>query len=457
MAGRYDVAIIGGGVLGTAVSYWISEQYEASVCVLERERDVAMRTSGRNTGVVHSPFYMDPDRKAVLARAALVSRGMWKSLCRARGLPWSEVGTLEVATDERQAAVLEKYARWAARNGMPDGSVEILDGAAVSKLEPAVRCHSALRCMLDASTDYAALTRAVRDAAAAGGVRFLTRCAAEPAAAAAEEGRAGRAGGGDHEIRTDAPAAAGAGGSVRARLVVNCAGGDSLAVARRFGLAGGHAELHFRGEYWTAGAAHAGIVGTNVYSVARRPEFPFLDPHWIRRADGRAEIGPNAVPVPGPDSYGGLAGGSPAAAAAAAVRALSSRGIRRLLASPSFISLVSGELLSSVSKSAMVARVRRFIPSARPSFFTARGTSGIRTPVISPGGAFVPDVMELDGPSSFHIVNYNSPGATGAPAYSAHAVGRMRRLGLLDHVKMRGRPSGRLAGWDFEDAAAGGQ
>lgn len=455
MAGRYDVAIIGGGVLGTAVSYWISEQYEASVCVLERERDVAMRTSGRNTGVVHSPFYMDPDKKAVLARAALVSRGMWKSLCRARGLPWSEVGTLEVATDGRQAAVLEKYAGWAARNGMPDGSVELLDGAAVSRIEPAVRCHSALRCMLDASTDYAALTRAVRDAAAANGVRFFTGCTAEPAAPSdAADGGAG----GEHEIRTAARAAAGAaGGSLRARLVVNCAGGDSLAVARRFGLAGGHAELHFRGEYWTAGAAHASTVGTNVYSVARRPEFPFLDPHWIRRADGRAEIGPNAVPVPGPDSYEGLAGGSPAAAAAAALRALSSRGVRRLLASPSFIALVSGELLSSVSKSAMVSRVRRFIPSARPSFFTARGTSGIRSPVISPDGAFVPDVMELDGPSSFHIVNYNSPGATGAPAYSAHAVGRMRRLGLLDHVRGRpGRP-GRLQGWSFEDAAAVGQ
>ena len=451
MAGRYDVAIIGGGVLGTAVSYWISEQYEADVCVVEQEPDVAVRTSGRNTGVVHSPFYLDPDRKAVLARSALVSRGMWKSLCRARGLPWSEVGTLEVATDERQAAVLERYVKWAARNGMPDGSVELLDGAAVSRLEPAVRCRSALRCMLDASTDYAALTRAVRDAAAANGVRFLTGRAAEPA------GR-GR-GGGEQEIRTAARAGGGGGGeSLRARLVVNCAGGDSLAVARRFGLAGGHAELHFRGEYWTAGAAHAGIVGTNVYSVARRPEFPFLDPHWIRRADGRAEIGPNAVPVPAPDSYEGLAGRRPAAAAAAALRALSSRGIRRLLASPSFISLVSGELLSSVSKSAMVARVRRFIPPLRPSFFTARGTSGIRTPVVSPDGAFVPDVMELDGPSSFHIVNYNSPGATGAPAYSAHAVGRMRRLGLLDHVQGRGRGGpGRLPGWDFENAAAGGQ
>ena len=174
MAGRYDAAVIGGGVLGTAVSYWLSELYDARICVVEREADVAMHTSGRNTGVVHSPFYLNPDTKAVLARAALVSHGMWLSLCRARGIPWSQVGTIEVATDGRQAAALERYARWAERNGMPGGSVELLDGREVARLEPNVRCHSALRCMRDASTDYAALTRAVRDAAAANGVEFVT-------------------------------------------------------------------------------------------------------------------------------------------------------------------------------------------------------------------------------------------------------------------------------------------
>ena len=451
MAGRYDAAIVGGGVLGTAVSYWLSELYDARICVLEREAEVAMHTSGRNTGVVHSPFYMDPDAKAVLARAALVSRGMWETVCRARGVPWSPVGTIEVATDGRQAAALEKYARWAARNGMPEGSVEVLDGRDVARLEPNVRCHSALRCTSDASTDYAALTRAVRDAAAANGVEFMTGRAVRDAAPGGDGGPSGA--GGCRLL------AAGAGHAVDAALVVNCAGGRSLALAQAFGLARGHAALHFRGEYWTAAPAHARLVGTNVYSVARRPEFPFLDPHWIRRADGRAEIGPNAVPVPAPEAYGTPA--AAAAAAAAASAALSSRAALRLFSSPSFVSLVSGELLSSLSKSAMVRRVRRFIPSVRPSFFASRGTAGIRTPVVSPGGRFVPDVMELAGESSFHIVNYNSPGATGAPAYSAHAVAAMRRAGLLDHLRGRERGSGagraagppRRLGWDFGDAA----
>ena len=47
----------------------------------------------------------------------------------------------------------------------------------------------------------------------------------------------------------------------------------------------------------------ANLVKTNIYTVPRYPEFPFLDPHWIKRANGETEIGPNAVPVDSPEAY----------------------------------------------------------------------------------------------------------------------------------------------------------
>ena len=65
---QFDIAIIGGGVLGTALSYWISSIFNYKVCVIEKESNVACHTSGRNTGVVHTPFYLDPEKKKILAK-----------------------------------------------------------------------------------------------------------------------------------------------------------------------------------------------------------------------------------------------------------------------------------------------------------------------------------------------------------------------------------------------------
>jgi len=77
---RYDIAIIGGGILGTTISYWISSLYDVNLCVIEKEPNVAMHASSRNTAVVHSPFYLDPKTKKVLARSALISYDMWEKL-----------------------------------------------------------------------------------------------------------------------------------------------------------------------------------------------------------------------------------------------------------------------------------------------------------------------------------------------------------------------------------------
>jgi len=77
---RCDVAIIGGGLLGVSISYWLSSLYDnINVIVIEKESEVGMHTSSRNTGVLHSPFYLDPEKKGRLAKAAFLSHDMWKT------------------------------------------------------------------------------------------------------------------------------------------------------------------------------------------------------------------------------------------------------------------------------------------------------------------------------------------------------------------------------------------
>ncbi|HSB57430.1 MAG TPA: FAD-dependent oxidoreductase [Nitrosopumilaceae archaeon] len=420
---KYDVVIIGGGILGTSISYWLSSLFEIRVCVIDKELDVGMHASSRNTGVVHSPFYLDPYKKK-LAKSAFLSYDLWKTLAEKRELPWKMVGTLEVALDEEQCKTLEKFMTWGVDNGIPRNDLELLDRNEVLKKEPNVSCHSAVFCKRDAVVDYGMFTRQLKKESERNGTNFLLKHTVR----SIEKG---------NKINLENNT------NVEADLIINCAGGNSLDVAKMFGIAQEYADLHFRGEYWIAQKEHSNLVRTNVYSVAEFKDFPFLDPHWIIRTDGRSEVGPNAVPVPSPETYSGYIGD--AETLISKLSEIITGNAKKLLSNPDFISLISKEWLSSISKTVMIDRVKRFIPKIRSSFFSERGTAGIRTPIISPDGAFLPDVMELENEISYHILNYNSPGATGAPAYSAYIIKKLKEKGFLDYAENR---KDRI--WDFE-------
>lgn len=452
----WDVTIVGGGILGTSFAYWLATRYEGRIAVLEKEPQVALHTSRRNTGVVHRPFYLDPVGRKVFARSSQVAYGMWKAYAAERGLPWKPVGTFEVATREAQVAHLETYRKWGLANGMGEDELALLTSREVRQLEPNIRCHGAIWSKTDTGVDYPSFTQALREDAEQAGAKFLMGADVEAIDVA-----------GDHldvrvapGVRTnrvyvdprerirvsvglwDEP--------LRTRFLINAAGGNSIDIAHRLGVGLEYANLHFRGEYWEVGPEWYYLSSRNIYTVPRHPDLPFLDPHWIVRADGRREIGPNAVPVPGPYTYRGFFDDP-----ADAVQKFFERPVGNKLAvlvNPEFTTLATQEWTSSISKRAMAKRVQAFLPGIRVDYLTRPGTAGIRAQVIDRHGNFVKEAIELSGPHSFHVTNYNSPGATGSPAYTAWIVNLLARDGHLDHLKTK---AARAAGlWDFDAVCA---
>ena len=423
---NFDIAIIGGGILGTTISYWISNLYDSSVCVIDKEADVAKHTSGRNTGVVHTPFYLDPEKKKIFAKSAYISHNLWKTLAIQTQSPWMEIGTIEVAMDELQHKTLEKYQKWGVENGVNEDSLLILDSSGLKQKEKNLECYSGLLCKNDVSTDYSKLTQEIKNVSTQNSTEFIFQKTVKSFQQKNDSVQINF---------TDNSA-------IECKYLINCSGGNSLDIAKQFDLFESHSDLHFRGEYWIADSNYADIVKTNIYSVARHPEFPFLDPHWIKRANGTTEIGPNAVPVPTPETYDGFV--TDIQTTISKLGDILTGGAKKLFLNPDFLSLITHEFRSSISKDAMVQRVMNFIPSLEPNYFTKKGTAGIRTPVISPEGNFIPDVLEREGQNSFHIVNYNSPGATGAPAYSALVVKKLQDKGFLKNPK-----SQKNSLWDF--------
>src|SRR2546428_8406727 len=169
----WDVTIVGGGILGTSLAYWLANRYDGRIAVLEKESQVAMHTSRRNTGVVHRPFYLDPVGRKVFARSAQVAYGMWKTFAAERGLPWMPVGTFEVATRPEQVSHLEKYRTWGLANGMGEDELALRTPEEVRRLEPNVRCYGAIWSKTDTAVDYPAFTQALREEAERAGAKFL--------------------------------------------------------------------------------------------------------------------------------------------------------------------------------------------------------------------------------------------------------------------------------------------
>ncbi len=427
----WDVAVIGGGILGTSVAYWLANQYEDRISVLEKEQQVAVHTSHRNTGVVHRPFYLDPKARRVFARSAQTAYGMWKTYAKERGLPWQPVTTLEVATRPEQVPRLEKYYHWGLENGMREEELELLTSEEVRKLEPHVRCYGAVWSKTDTAVDYRAFTQSLRGDAEREEVRFLFSSDVKSISSSQDMLQIHVRNGSD---------------PIHARFLINCAGGNSIRIAHMLGVGREYTDLNFRGEYWQIAQEWVHLATRNIYTVARHPELPFLDPHWIVRADGRREIGPNAVPVAGPYTYSGFFRNP----LEALEKVLEPPIVNKvsLLYNRDFLTLAGEEWMSSISKKVMATRAQEFLPELKVDYLARPGIAGVRASVIDRKGNFIKEAIEIPGPHSYHVTNYNSPGATGAPAYAAWLVKRLSGKGYLDHLTASPKAQG--GPWDFE-------
>jgi len=413
----YDVLIIGGGILGCSIAYFLSIMTNSSIMLMEKEKNVGLHTSSRNTGKVHAPLYYDPEKKQSTATYTIKGYEMIKQFCSFHNLPFKEDGVVEVATDDSEINVLMKHVDWARRNGLKKEDIKFLSKSEMFEIEPNVKCESGLVCFRDASTDYGQINQKLKEDAVKFGCntsfenKFRKICSNTNTGAKRKM------------------TIIGAVKNITSDYVINAAGGNSLDIAHSLDLANDFTDLHFRGEYLIAPQKYSNLTKRSIYSVPRNTEYPFLDPHWVRRTDGRCEIGPNAVPVFSPYSYNladNLKNVIPK------LFESSRLGVMKLFLNKDFIRLASNELSSSLSKTNMINRVKRFLPSLNSSDFKQRGRAGIRSLLIDKNGNFASESLLVENESSLHILNYNSPGATGAMPFAENIVRQLVQKNIVN-------------------------
>lgn len=96
---KYNIAIIGAGVSGTAIARELS-RYQTKICVLEREEDVCCGTSKANSAIIHAGYDAEPG--SLKAKLNLRGNQMMDQLAKDLDFPFRRNGSLVLCLDEKE-------------------------------------------------------------------------------------------------------------------------------------------------------------------------------------------------------------------------------------------------------------------------------------------------------------------------------------------------------------------
>lgn len=382
MTARYDVAVVGGGIVGLATARELVTRHpRIKVVVLDKELDVARHQTGHNSGVIHSGIYYKPGSfKARFARAG--SRSM-VAFCEEHGIAHEVCGKVIVATAPDELPRLEALYQRGLENGL---AVRKIGPEEVGELEPHVASLAGVHVPSTGIADYVGVTRTY--------ARLVQEAGGELRTGVTATGVRGTTDGA--VVETDA-------GDFEAALVVNCAGLHSDRIARRTGVDPRARIVPFRGEYFELVPERRHLVKNLIYPVPN-PDFPFLGVHFTRMIDGTVHAGPNAVLALAREGY--------------EKTDVNLKDLGETLAFPGFWRLASRnykegakEVWRSLSKAAFVRSLQRLIPEVRPEDVVPTH-AGIRAQALTTDGALVDDFLIVRGDRSVHVCNAPSPAAT---------------------------------------------
>lgn len=403
------VVVIGGGILGLAVARELATRGD-EVTLLEKEHRWAAHQTGHNSNVVHAGLYYKPGSQK--ARMSVAGNRSILAFAREHGVGAEVCGKLVVATQQSERAQLRVLAERAEANGVP---ARLIGPVAAREYEPEVACVEALRVETTGIIDFAGVCEALARLSATAGadLRLGTRAVAiRP-----------RAGGGaaitteTTALETAAPEATADGprsATLRADVLVNCAGLHADRVAELAGVRPRARIVPFRGEYYELNPDKRHLVRGLIYPVPD-PSLPFLGVHLTRMLDGSVHAGPNAVLALCREGYR-WRDVSPRDLAGVARFPGSWRLARRYAFPVGF-----DEVRRSLSRRRFARSLARLVPAVEPGDITRHG-SGVRAQAVLPDGSLADDFIVERAPGQVHVLNAPSPAATSALEIARHVA-----------------------------------
>jgi glycerol-3-phosphate dehydrogenase len=165
---KYDVAIIGAGIVGLSIAYELSKYKLNAVCV-EREERIATGASGNNSGVIHSGINLRPG--SMKARFCVEGSRIMYNLCERLNVRCRKVGTLVVAQNDEELKTLYELKKRADLNSVE--GVRFLAENEIKSIEPHVRAEQALLSPTGGITLPKILCKELAEHAKKNGIEFI--------------------------------------------------------------------------------------------------------------------------------------------------------------------------------------------------------------------------------------------------------------------------------------------
>ena len=275
----YDVLIIGGGVVGSAIAREMS-RYRLKIGVLEKNLDVCYETSGRNSGVVHGGFAYD--RGSLKARLCVEGNQMMDQLSKELDFRFIRCGKVLVGNTEEDMETLKRTLKQGEDNGSK--GLVIIDEKELHRLVPAVVGKFAMFSPNSGIVDPFNYTIALAENAHENGVDYYL----------------------DHEVKGISRQENGTWrvetekGDFLTRWVVNSAGLGCGKISEMLGIKGYHV-IGSKGDYIILDKRTGPLLPMPVYPV---PSNTYMGIHVTNTTDGNVIIGPNAETVTDFSYYG---------------------------------------------------------------------------------------------------------------------------------------------------------
>jgi|TARA_B100001750_G_scaffold248445_1_gene279652 L-2-hydroxyglutarate oxidase LhgO len=389
---KYDIIIIGGGIIGCAIAYSLSKKLRVSIAVIEKENEIAKHASGRNSGVIHTGFYYTPG--SLKARFCVEGNKRLINYCIEENIPYKKTGTLVVGKSQEDKKNLEILLERGKKNNVP--GIRIINKKELNEMEPFVNGKFALYSPMGAIVDAKKLVNSLAKNVQNNGVEFIMNQRVKKIKNIKDK----------IEISTT-------NNKFSTKFVINCAGVYADTIARLMNVKLNHHIIPFRGEYFELPKNKSHLVRSMVYPIPN-PNLPFLGIHLTRTVNNKIILGPNAVLAPGKEAYSN--------------KNINVRELSNILLYKGFwkmvynnYNIIEKEILQSIIRTKFLEKVCDLLPGIKINELI-KNSSGIRAQLVGNNGELMDDLVVKEGKNALHILNAVSPGMTCSLPFADYLV-----------------------------------